>query len=55
MIIIAFENATEFKYFGTSTSNQNCMYVKIKCVLNSENAYYFWAQNSCFPVWCRKF
>jgi hypothetical protein len=35
------KNMSELKYLGTTLTNRNCMYEKIKSRLNSGNAYYY--------------
>jgi hypothetical protein len=41
----SFENASRFKYFGTTVTNQNLIQVEIKRRFNSGNACYYSAQN----------
>jgi hypothetical protein len=41
----SFENAAQFKYFGTTTSNQNLIQEEIKRSLNSGNACYHSVQS----------
>jgi hypothetical protein len=40
-----FERAKEFKYLGTTLTNQNSIQVEIKCMLKSGNAGYHSARN----------
>jgi hypothetical protein len=42
---IYFQNVTQFKYFGTTVTNRNLIYEKIKRAPNSGNACYHSVQN----------
>jgi len=46
----SFENAEEFKYLGTTLTNQNSIQEEIKSRLKSGNACYHSVQNICLPV-----
>jgi hypothetical protein len=41
----SFKNGTQFKYFGTTVTNQNLIQEEIKFRLNSDNTCYHLVQN----------
>ena len=45
-----FEMVEEFKYLGTTLTNQNSVQEEIKSRLKSQNASYHSVQNFCLPV-----
>jgi hypothetical protein len=48
------EYVAQFKYFGTTVTNQKLIHEEIKRRLNSGNACYHFAQNFCLLVCCLK-
>jgi len=50
-----FERVGEFKYFGTTLTNQNVIQEEIKSRLRAGNACYYSVQNFCLLGCCQKF
>ena len=50
-----FERVEEFKYFGTTLTNQNVIQEEIKSRLRAGNACYYSVQNFCLLGCCQKF
>ena len=48
------ERVEEFKYLGTTLTNQNSIQEESETRLKSENACYLWVQNLCLAVFYPK-